>query len=402
MRREIPSYLRVVQNGEQPIPEAHREFDWKQEPHTLREVEIVVNELYKQSERIDSALPDDFEDALQRIECAMREDEIGLIIEEAPITKNSHSLIAIFETLLKIEQAVDAYLFPELPEQVAHTAEVILERIIEVAARGGRSELAVPNPAFRYILQIYEREPVYQQVIEDQLPQPAKKMVNAADWSTRAQEQAQLEKIGRQLHDAHTTLDLLRRLPMVITPSRRIYLNPSAQVRRPVNCAGLLGNIVTEVRNMGEDALERFGALRDNGYKPDDITTINLPQLGDYNVLTTVLPEIQREKVKWQRLCDQNKGEVTLRQCDSWFMLVWFINRAVSGTDEFRFSAVDPETGMETIKRLSGRQVIDCVEYAPSDQNLVHILPNHHSVRAIRPKDRFLIELRERLANLLD
>ncbi len=408
MPREFPTYLRVVAPGEKKsTPEATNTFKWDQEPRTLEDVLAVVTELHRQCEELDGKNVGDLNYALERIERSFHEDSIGLAIEENPIPRTALLLIRTFELLQKTQKTIDSIVFPELFNSIEHTAVTVMERVVELAAKGGTSEQSAPNPAFRFTLHAYAHEPTYRDLIEEQLPQPGRRTKLTANWQTRAQEQMAIEELGTSLlsgqYSARTTMDLLRYLPTAMANfTERLFLNPTIQTRKRLTINGLTSDILREIRSKGEDAMERFGVLRQNGYAPQDIATPTLPQLGDYNVLCTVLPEIQREKTRWSRLKAENDGKIKLEQCNSWFLLVWFVNEVFKRDEEFRFSIIDDDTGLEKIKLLTGAEVIECVEQAVTDQEYVYKLPSEHNVKKIRPQDILLVKIRTKLQEVLN
>lgn len=392
---ERPSYLRLVTEAPpEPV------FDWLESPHNLAETVLVSKEISTQSTYLaeQPELAPNLQLALTQLAEALGGEVIGWQIAEHTVTESFQGINTIFDQLSAASQQIDSAKFPELAQTVVFALEKALGKIVALAERSSSSEYAQINPAFQKILQIYQTFPNLRPQITEQLPQP--EMNNPGNWDVRAQDQARLDAIGETLKKCTNVLEIISRL-YVTLGSEPVYFNYTLHSRRLQLPIGIIRGIINYVKSVAVPPDAKTSALQKVGGNLLNTTNTPLPNFGDFKTADIIVPEVNQEFANFIKNMKQ-KGTVTPADCDSWPALVWFVNEEIHPERVFNFTKRDISGKVDTIHTLKGKDVITDVENASFDKATVYELPEALTTGHIKPEDKFLIELRTRLQEILD
>lgn len=374
------------------IPET-RAFDWRTMPQSLEEVEAVTHVLQTLILDPGKNQPDweEIITALQNIEVALREEAIGLEIEEQETYRSTNFLVNTFEGLNEIFVHRSIKNNAPLQTQLGLAINSVVSKITSLAAAGSQSPYAKPNPAFAAVLEIYAEHPDSQKNIRDELPSTNK--INVP-LEQRSEESAFITKIGRKLQGTKDTFTLVQRLGNLLRPQEIVYFNPTVYQRTGIKCETILEEIIEEVQGYFDAHVSKPDEPREKRQ------SLHLPEFGPFKTAAVVLPEAQRELQSYVRIRTQKLEAMTVNDCQSWFHVLWYINELVSPEQKIPYTIVNPQ-GLDELQWITGEELIYIIKTIPRDVNVIHHLPGEHNTRNPKGRTKFLVDLRAKLEYFL-
>lgn len=393
---ETRPFLRLVRDQER----RESRPDWHQKPNNYQELVPFSAALIHHAEEIttDSAAAYECDTILTDLYHNLTQHEVGFDPGgEAP---NQLALI--------IHQAwINFHAFSEkmdnegdLKRSLGLILDHLLKTQIYFAKIAPETGVAVPSEAFKSLLRIYHSAPDFQTEIETFCPTPTS-LEHTVTWQKRAEDQVKLDAIGRALHGITKTTEILERIGPLIR-SEIIYANPTIHTRSPMILKNIYERIINYVATYARTRDHLFHAHTSLANKKAHEAMIMVPTFGDHNTPLFVARDTNHEYEKYVRLQTLSGNKVAMRNCDSWQTLLWNVNELIDPDREFLFTVKDPDTGLGTITRLSGKDVRYAVADAPYNRTPATKIPDATRVDFVRPEDSILIEIREALNRLFD
>jgi hypothetical protein len=115
------------------------------------------------------------------------------------------------------------------------------------------------------------------------------------------------------------------------------------------------------------------------------------PNLGEFKTREFIHRQLAQE---FEAMLDSLDTAQT-PEPQSWVQLLWYVESAVDPRQVFTFTKKDGN--VDRIMRITGDEIHQIVSQAPLRANDISLLPLATEISFVRPEDRFIVGLREKL-----
>ena len=402
-------HLRLVSPDEavninEPI-ETKPEPTWDQVPNSLAETAAVVLFLPTNETDLDNLDVEKIEIIVHNLQTALETLNQNWLADLEQFTdwEKIFSVLASARTLLSETN-------PTLAADIFTLQQQAVRAIAELGKQNEISKDANENKAFIYLLRLLAAAPEFTTITEPLFSAKKSAPLNRKSQETGLLEwvehQKTIDRIGQVAGTSESLAELLHLLAQV--PETKITTHRTADFSTSHSLSSIISFINTEIKRLAISPDESLAEITKKHQEVERLaanSTVtglkNLfpPDLGFFKTRAFVYRELDRE-LKNSLQFDQIESN-NVDSCKSWVQLMWLIESNLESTHEFVFTVHIGEN-TEQIVRLSGETIKDIVEQAPLDASLISILPKQSDLKFIRPNDRVLVGLREKLNSFFD
>lgn len=382
-------YLRLVG------PSETRVINWHETPHSLEELVLVTDFLPNE---IDAAklTPAELTTLLNNLTEALNP------IDE--VWTNSLNQFTEWETVftrLEAAKTVINQIDATLSNTVETLQTLVLTAITEIGTRNEMDSNTNNNPAFVFLLRLLKTRPEFTAIIQpkfkDKHNSPISNRTGETGLLDWVEHQKDLDQIGQLLDNATSLPELLHLLSLVHL--NRVTVHRTADYSTNYTIISFINYIITEAErlaigpatpnlqlNKRREELQRLCEPTDgsqNAFFP--------PNLGEFKTRGFIYQQLTQE---FEAMLGSLSTEQT-PEPQSWIQLLWYVENAVDPHQVFAFTKKDGN--VEHIMRITGDEIHQIVSQAPLRANDISLLPLATEISFVRPEDRFIVGLREKL-----
>ena len=396
MSTERP-YLHLITEANSEIPETKPKLTWDQIPESPEELIQLINFLPKSIEDLNQP---DFKHLTTILE------NLKNVLD--PINKDWYKDLnqffdweQVFSGLAASRTNISEF-NPGLANKIFEIQTLSLTAIVDLGLRNEMDSKTNENPAFVYLLRLLQVSPEFNDYIKPDYDNKKTTPINHRHHETGldqwSEDQRIIDQIGQMLASAQSLEELLHLLTLV--PVTRITLHRTADYSSTYSLPSFISFITAEIESLAISNLtselekkEKIKELAKLLTTPDGSTSgIFPPNLGLFKTREFLYSELAKE---FKLALTQKKIFKTPDQCQTWVQLLWYIENNISNDHTFVYTK--KEANVEQIIRLTGDRIHAIVAQAPLDSASIEILPKASQFNFIKPDDKVIIGLREKL-----